>query len=156
MGNSATSKVIGEGTIQFRSHDGCITTLQGVRHVPESRYNLISLRALHRKGFSFTSECDLMKVYKEAHVKFQIERVSNVYMLRNSEVIVSGLQLFSASRSMVVEQSENMMVLSSDVMFYPEDDWDLATPAHNKKVKIVTPMVKQILINPAWIKDTIG
>ena len=34
IGESATSKVIGEGTIQFRSHDGCITTLQGVRHVP--------------------------------------------------------------------------------------------------------------------------
>ena len=38
MRNSTTSKVIGEGTIQFRSHDGCITALQGVRHIPESRY----------------------------------------------------------------------------------------------------------------------
>ena len=37
MRNSATSKVTGEGTIQFCSHDGCITTLQGIRHVPESR-----------------------------------------------------------------------------------------------------------------------
>ena len=55
-----------------------------------------------------------------------------------------------------MEQSENTMVFSSDVMFYPEDDWDLATPAHNKKVQIVTPMVKQILINPAWIKEVVG
>ena len=47
MENSATSKVIGEKTIQFYSHDGCIATLQGVRHVPDSKYNLISLRALH-------------------------------------------------------------------------------------------------------------
>ena len=46
MTNSATSKVIDEGTIQFRSHDGCITTLQGVCHIPESRYNLISLGAV--------------------------------------------------------------------------------------------------------------
>jgi len=46
MGNSSTSKVIDERTIQFRSHDGCITTLQEVHHVPESRYNLISLGAL--------------------------------------------------------------------------------------------------------------
>jgi len=38
MGNSATSKVIGEGTIKFRSYDGCITTLQGERHVLELRY----------------------------------------------------------------------------------------------------------------------
>ena len=29
MRNSATIKVIGEGTIQFQSHDGCITTVQG-------------------------------------------------------------------------------------------------------------------------------
>ena len=50
MEDSATSRVIGEGTIQFQSHDGCITTLQGVRYVPDSRYNLIFLGALHRKG----------------------------------------------------------------------------------------------------------
>ena len=81
MKNSATSKVIGEETIQFWSHDRFITTLQGVRHVPESRYNLISLGALHRERFCFTSKGDLMKVFKEAHVMFQAERVGNVYML---------------------------------------------------------------------------
>ena len=75
MENSATSKVIGEGTIQFRSHDGCITTLQGICHVPESRYNLISLGALHREGFCFSSKGDLMEVSKDTHVMFQDERV---------------------------------------------------------------------------------
>ena len=49
MENSVTSKVIGEETIQFRSHDGCITTLQGVRHVSKSRYNFISLGTLKGK-----------------------------------------------------------------------------------------------------------
>jgi len=99
MENSATSKVIGEKIIQFRSHDdGCISTLQGVHHVPESRYNLISLWALHREGYSFSSKGDLMKVFKEAHVKFQAERVGNVYMLRNSKVTVGGLQLSSAQK----------------------------------------------------------
>ena len=48
-------------------------------------------------------------------MKFQAERVGNVYMLQNLKVIVSGLQLFSASKATVVEQSENMMVSSSDV-----------------------------------------
>ena len=81
MGNSATSKVIGKRTIQFRSHDGCITRLQGVRHVLESRYNLISLVPLHRKGFNFSSEGDLMKVYKDAQVKFLARHVGNVHML---------------------------------------------------------------------------
>ena len=81
MGNSTTSKVIGEGTIRFWSHDGCITTLQGVRHVFESRYNLISLGVLQSEGFCFNSKGDLMEVFKEAHVMFQAERVGNVYML---------------------------------------------------------------------------
>jgi len=64
MRNSATSKVIGERTIQFRSHDGCIITLQGVHHVPESRYNLISLGALHGERFNFSSKVILWKFSK--------------------------------------------------------------------------------------------
>jgi len=64
MKNSATSKVIGEGIIQFRSHDGCITTFQGVRYVPDSRYNLISFGALQGEGFSFSSENEPMEVSK--------------------------------------------------------------------------------------------
>ena len=81
MKNSATSKLIGEGTIQICSYDGCITTFQGIRHVTESRYNLISLGALHGEGFILSSEGDLVKVFKEVHVKFQADRVDNVYML---------------------------------------------------------------------------
>ena len=95
--------MISEGTMQFRSHDGCITTLKGVRHVSESRYNLISLGAPQRKGFCFSSKGDLMKVFKEAHVMFQAERVGNVYMLQNLGVTVGGLQLSSASEVVVVE-----------------------------------------------------
>jgi len=91
MGNSATIKVIGKGTIQFRSHDGCITTLSSVHHVPESRYNLISLGALHREGFCFSSKGNLIEVSKKADVMFQAEHVGNVYILRNSEITVNGL-----------------------------------------------------------------
>ena len=73
--------MIGEGTIQFCSHDGNVTTLRGVRHVPKSRYNPISLGSLHVEGFEFRSEKDLMEVSKYAHVKFEAERVGSVYML---------------------------------------------------------------------------
>ena len=41
-------------------------------------------------------------------------------MLQNSEVTVGGLQLSSASRSEVVEQSKITMVSNSDVQFYPQ------------------------------------
>ena len=115
MGSSTTSKVIDEGTIQFRSHDGYITTLQGVRPVFESKYNLISLRTLHEEGFNFSSESDVIKDFKDVHVKFQGERVSDVYMLRNSEITVGGLQLSSASKTEVVKQAETMMVSSSNI-----------------------------------------
>ena len=124
MGNSATSKVIGEGTIQFRSHDGCITTLQGVCRVPESRYNLISSGAIYREGLCFSLKADRMEVFKETHVMFQAECVSNVYILRNSEVTVGGLQLSSASRLVVVEQSETMMVSVQMFSFTLKADWD--------------------------------
>ena len=46
---------------------------------------------------------------------FQVKRVGNVYMLRNSEVTVGKLQLSSASKAVVVEQSETTMDSSSDV-----------------------------------------
>ena len=62
-----------------------------------------------------------MEVSKEAHVKFQAEGVSNVYMLQNSEVTVSELQLSSASEALIVKQSESMMVSNSDVQLYPEE-----------------------------------
>jgi len=81
MKNFAMSKVINEETMSFHSHNRCITTLQGIHHVPESRYNHISLRILHVEGFSFSSEGDHMKVFKEAHVKFQTKRVGDIYML---------------------------------------------------------------------------
>ena len=43
-----------------------------------------------------------MKVFKEAHVKFQAECVGDVYMLRNSDVTIGGLQLSSAEKAAVV------------------------------------------------------
>ena len=66
MENSATSNVIGKGKIQFRSHDRCITTLQGVRPVFESKYNLISLGTLHEEGFSFSFEGDLINFQRSS------------------------------------------------------------------------------------------
>jgi len=53
-------------------------------------------------------------------VIFQAERVGNVYMLRNSVVTVGELQISSASKAMIVEQSETTMDSTSDVQLYPE------------------------------------
>ena len=65
-----------------------------------------------------------MRVLKDAHLKFQVEHVDNINVLQHLKVTVGELQLFSISRLEVVEQSETMIVSSSDVQFYPKDDWD--------------------------------
>ena len=54
------------------------------------------LESYIEKGFCFSSKGNLMKVFKEPHVMFQTERVGNVYMMKNSEVTIGGLQLSSA------------------------------------------------------------
>ena len=81
----------------------------------------------HREGLCFSLKGDLIEVFKETHVMFQAECVDNVYMLRNLEVTVGELQLPSASKAVVVEQSETTMDSSSDVQLYPEGRLRLGT-----------------------------
>ena len=68
-----------------------------------------------------------MKVSKEAHMMIQDKRDGNVYMLRNSEVTVGGLQLFLTSKAAIVKQSETMIVSSSEVQLYPKKRLRLGT-----------------------------
>ena len=100
MGNSTTSKVIGKGTIQFRLMMNASLLFKTFVIFP-NQGTISSLGALQGECFSFSTDGDLMEVSKEAHVKFQAERVDNVYMLQNSKVTVGGLQLFSASKVVV-------------------------------------------------------
>ena len=117
MANSSRSKVVGKGSIQFRSHDGYVTILHGVSHVPGSRCNLISLGALHREGFQFRSDCGLMEISKMACVTFAAKLVGNVYELQGSWVISGGVQISSASKSEIVKQS---LCVSGSVRVDPE------------------------------------
>jgi len=102
--------------------------------------------------YNFSSKSDLIEVSKDIQVKFLAERVDNVYMLRDSELTFGGLQLFSASRLEVVEQSETMMVSISDTQFYPKGKLGLDSARHNRNVQIITFVLEQIVINCAWIK----
>ena len=54
MGNNASSKVAGIGTVRIRMFDGVVRTLGDVRHVPDLKRNLISLRNLDAKGYKYT------------------------------------------------------------------------------------------------------
>ena len=68
-----------------------------------------------------------MEVFKKARMKHQAEHVGNVYMLRNSKVIFGGLQLSSASKAAIVEQSGTTMVSSLDDQLYHEGRLGLGT-----------------------------
>ena len=65
-----------------------------------------------------------MKVFKDANVKFQAERVGDVYMVRNLEVIVGGLQLFSASRAEIMKQLGSTMVSRRMLSCTLKGDWE--------------------------------
>ncbi|KAG8489761.1 hypothetical protein CXB51_017983 [Gossypium anomalum] len=56
MGNNASCKIIGIGTIKVKIFDGVVRTLSDVRHVPELKINLISLSTLDSKGYRYTAE----------------------------------------------------------------------------------------------------
>jgi hypothetical protein len=52
MGNDVTCTIIGMGTIKIKMSDGVVRTLEEVRHIPDMKKNLISLRTLDSKGYS--------------------------------------------------------------------------------------------------------
>ncbi|KAG8501848.1 hypothetical protein CXB51_004653 [Gossypium anomalum] len=56
MGNNASCKIAGLGTIKVKMFDGVVRTLSDVRYVPELKRNLISLSTLDSKGYRYTAE----------------------------------------------------------------------------------------------------
>ncbi|KAG8482633.1 hypothetical protein CXB51_024176 [Gossypium anomalum] len=56
MGNNASCKITGVGTIKVKMFDGVVRTLSDIRHVPELKRNLISLSTLDSKWYKYTAE----------------------------------------------------------------------------------------------------
>ena len=68
MGNNASCKVAGIGTIRIKMFDEVVRTLGNIRHVPNLKRNLISLSTLNAKGYKYTGEGGVLKINKEALV----------------------------------------------------------------------------------------
>ena len=64
MGNSATSKVEGKGTVVLKMTSEKELTLTEVLHVPEIRKNLILGSVLVKKGFKLAFEADKVVLTK--------------------------------------------------------------------------------------------
>jgi Pol polyprotein len=64
MGNNATCKVVGVGSIQMKMFDGMVSILSDVRHVPRLKKNLISLGTLDNNDCTITCQGGVMKVLR--------------------------------------------------------------------------------------------
>ena len=54
--------MIGIGTVRLKLHDGIERILQGVKHVPELKINLISLGIIDENGYSVMLESGSLRV----------------------------------------------------------------------------------------------
>ena len=87
MGNNASCKVAGIGTVRIKMFDGVVRTLGDVRHVPDLKRNLISLSTLDSKGYKYTGEGGVLKIGKGALVMMKgQQRSARLYVLQGSTV----------------------------------------------------------------------
>ncbi|KAG8478794.1 hypothetical protein CXB51_028696 [Gossypium anomalum] len=87
MGNNASCKIAGVGTIKVKMFDGVTRTLSDVRHVPELKRNLISLSTLDSKGYRYTAESGVLKISKGSLVVMKGKRKTvKLYVLQGSTV----------------------------------------------------------------------
>ncbi|KAG8485411.1 hypothetical protein CXB51_021801 [Gossypium anomalum] len=87
IGNNASYKIVGVGTIKVKMFDGVVRTLSDVRHVLELKRNLISLSTLNSKGYRHTAESRVLKIFKGSLVVMKGQRkTAKLYVLQGSTV----------------------------------------------------------------------
>ncbi|KAG8481473.1 hypothetical protein CXB51_026205 [Gossypium anomalum] len=87
MGNNASCKIAGVGTIKVKMFDGVVRTLSDVRHVPKLKRNLISLSTLDSKGYRYTAESVVLKISKGSLVVMKGQRkTTKLYVMQVSTV----------------------------------------------------------------------
>ena len=88
LGNNASCKVAGIGTVRIKMFNGVVRTLGDVRYVPDLKRNLISLSTLDAKWYKYTGEGGVLKISKGALVmmKGHQKRIM-LYVLQGSTVI---------------------------------------------------------------------
>ncbi|KAG8499392.1 hypothetical protein CXB51_005981 [Gossypium anomalum] len=85
MGNNASCKIAGIGTIKVKMFDGVVKTLSDVRHVPELKRNLILLSTLDSKGYRYTAKNEVLKISKRSLVVMKGQRkIAKLYVLQGS------------------------------------------------------------------------
>ncbi|KAG8472988.1 hypothetical protein CXB51_034943 [Gossypium anomalum] len=97
MRNNASCKIASVGTIKVKMFDGAIRTLSDVRHVLELKRNLISLSILDSKGYKYTVESGVLKVFKGSLVVMKGQKkTAKLYVLQGSTVTGDAAVAFSS------------------------------------------------------------
>lgn len=86
IGNGAVCKTIGIWTIKIKTFDGIVRTLSDVRHVPDLKKNLISLRAFNSNGCKYTTTGGVLKVSKGYMIVMKGQMTGNLYWLIENTV----------------------------------------------------------------------
>jgi len=82
--NNAQCKVTRIGTVKIKTHDGVVRTLSNVRHVPDLKHNLISLRTLESKGCKYSAKGGVIMVSKGSRILLKGLRCGRLYVLKAS------------------------------------------------------------------------
>ncbi|KAH9724313.1 hypothetical protein KPL70_007440 [Citrus sinensis] len=88
IGNDASCRVIGRGTIKLKMLNGTIRELTNVRHIPDLKRNLISLGMLDKMRCVIKLESGTLKVLKGSMVLMKGNLDNGLYVLQGS--IVTG------------------------------------------------------------------
>ncbi|KAG8489021.1 hypothetical protein CXB51_017120 [Gossypium anomalum] len=87
MGNNASCKITGVGTIEVKMFDRVIRALSDVRHVSELKRNLISLSTLDLKWYRYTDKSGVLKISKGSLVEMKGQRKTvKLYVLQGSTI----------------------------------------------------------------------
>ncbi|KAL6347533.1 hypothetical protein AAG906_026057 [Vitis piasezkii] len=87
IGNNASCKIAGIGTVIIKMFDGVVRTLGDVKHVSDVKRNLISLSTLDSKEYKYIGEDGVLKVSKGVLVVMKGQkRFAKLYVLQGSTI----------------------------------------------------------------------
>ena len=88
MENDVVCKTVSIDNIRMRMFDGQVRTFTNVRHIPNLKKNLLSLRALEARWHKFSGADSRIKVIKGSMAILEGKQTSNLYKLIKS--IING------------------------------------------------------------------
>ncbi|CAH9144429.1 unnamed protein product [Cuscuta epithymum] len=78
-------KIVGKGTVHVKTPNGCMLKLNGVRHIPGLRRNLLSIGQLDEEGYAVAFDSRNWKITKGALLVAKGKKEGTLYMTTNSK-----------------------------------------------------------------------